>query len=52
MRLAVIRLLVQARSVLRLLVHSVPSLLFREQLFDFPVVLLDADAELEIFAGD
>jgi hypothetical protein len=34
------------------LVQGVSAVFFREELFDFPVILLGTDGEFEIFAGD
>ena len=35
-----------------ILVDGSATLFFEEGLFDFPVILLGADGEFEIFAGD
>lgn len=45
------RLLVDAARVLGLAIHveSGPAVVLGEELFDFPVVDLGADAELEVF---
>jgi hypothetical protein len=34
------------------LVQGVSAVVFREEFFDFPVILLGTDGEFEIFAGD
>ena len=52
LRVSRVRLLVDRRGVLRLLVDGAALVLLGEQLLDLPVVLLDADGELEVLAGD
>jgi hypothetical protein len=49
---AIVRLLVQRGCVLGLLVDGTTLVVFRKEFLDFPVVLLDADGEFEIFAGN
>ena len=47
-------MVVQAGGGLRhaIVIDGSAAVLFRQELFDLPVVLLRADAELEIFFGD
>lgn len=42
---------VRATCILRntIVINGTPSVIFREELFDFPISLLGADAKLEIF---
>jgi hypothetical protein len=49
---AIIRLLVQRGRILGLLVNGTTLVFLRQELLDFPIVLLDADREFEIFARD
>lgn len=51
-RSVVVWLLVQRWRILGLLVDGTTLILLWQKFFDFPVVLLDTDRELEIFAGD
>jgi hypothetical protein len=51
-RSVVVWLLVQRWRILGLLVDGTALVLLWQEFFDFPVVLLDADGEFEIFAGD
>jgi hypothetical protein len=48
----VIWLLVQRGRILGVLVVGGALVLLRQKLLDFPVVLLDADGKLQIFARD
>ena len=45
---------VGAACILRntIMINGTPSVIFREELFDFPISLLRADAKLEIFLGN
>ena len=43
---------VHSTRVFGILVDSGSAVIFGEEFFDFPVVLLGADREFEIFAGD
>jgi hypothetical protein len=45
-------LLVDGASVLGLVIDGSTLVLLGQELLDLPVVLLDADGELEVFAGD
>jgi hypothetical protein len=45
-------MIVHSTGVFGILVDSRSAVIFREELFDFPVVLLGADGEFEIFAGN
>ena len=47
-----IRLLVHRRGVLGLLVDGAALVLLWQELFDFPVMLLDTNGEFEVFASD
>ena len=47
-----IRLLVPRRGVLGLLVDAAALVLLWQELFDFPVMLLDTNGEFEVFASD
>jgi hypothetical protein len=47
-----VRLLVHRRGVLGLLVDGAALVLLWQELFDFPVVLLDTNGKLEVFASD
>jgi hypothetical protein len=49
---SVVRLLVQRGRVIRILVDSTALVLLGQEFFDLPVMLLDADRKLEIFARD
>jgi hypothetical protein len=45
-------LMVDGASVLGLVVDGSALVLLGQELLDFPIVLLDADGKLEVFAGD
>jgi hypothetical protein len=49
---AIVRLLVQRRRVLGLLVDSTALVVLGQEFLDFPGVLLDADRKFEVFARD
>lgn len=49
---AVVRLLVQRGRVFGLLVNGATLVVLGKEFFDFPIVLLDTNRELEIFTGD
>lgn len=51
-RVAGVWLLIQRRGVVGVLVVGGTLVILWEGFFDLPVVLLDADGELEIFSGD
>lgn len=52
LRVSRVGLLVDRRSVLGFLVDGASLILLWQQLLDFPVVLLDADGELEILSSN
>ena len=43
---------VHSAGVFGILVDCISAVVFGEEFLDFPVVLLGADRELEVFAGD
>ena len=51
-RSGVVLLVVERGSIFGLLVDGSALVFFGQEFFDLPVVLLDADREFEIFAGD
>lgn len=49
---SLLRMVVHSTGVFGVLEDCVSSVIFGEEFFDFPVVLLGANREFEIFAGD
>lgn len=45
-------LMVDGTSVLGLVIDGSALVLLRQELLDFPIMLLDADGELEVFTSD